>query len=921
MGYELDQLTKQYGIADPAIGFAGDPGSTSDVAAFNNYKNEQQTRLRETPQYLNAQYGQNAARTPPPNATANQLQNTAANYFNNTGNYWGNTLQAPVSTPTSNVDQISGWYGKVLGRAPDASGLTYWQDYARQHGMAAAEQQFNTSAKTELENRQQDTSGTAATIGSWYNRTLGRTPDAGGLAFYQDLIAKQGLAVAKASFDAAAKLELTPGLTPATTPGLTPATTPGLTPATTPGLTPATTPGLTSSTKTSTISDWYRSALGRDPDPDGLAFWSSAIDKQGLAGAWTGFIESAKKELAVKTPAPPPVRTPAPVDPVGPPPPVRTPTDVYTLPEYGQVSTISSWYRDVLGREPDPSGLAFWKNILETQGLGAAWLGFNDGAKMELAARTPPPVDPVGPPLPVGTPTPVDPVGPPLPAWMQYLDQNADLRPAGIDTEAEAMQHWNTYGQVEGRNSAGLAPTWQGYVGRYADLQQAGIDTEEEARTHWNTFGRNEGRQGFADGGAVHGRGLDLSRVSPAQLKMMQAEDPMALQRGVARFAGQGAPEQPVPVESNMGELQAMLANYQKPSEYAGQYEAAREAQGEQSKAFYDMINKMATESEAPPDKSEMYFRLAAAFGAPTKTGHFSESLGNVNAALADSAKENRLTARAQKQAKQQLLMQAQSNRMNDAQKEASDLRQLTGEEMRDSRAQQGAILKEYLASGKPQSDAGRTAKDEGLTPGTPEFNARVRQIVSDKLENGQYFKQATLALQQANVGIAQQGVDLRAAEAARKTEEAKKLNPTELKMKKDLEESLQMHEYMLTQYDKAYQLNPNTFDGSIPDRLQYNALAYAGSKDPLVVNTQEQENVLGSLSADNMKARFGAQFTEKEGELNRTLQGIGVKNKEAREKIIINNAAAVRNRLKMIRKQLADISSGAARTPVPQGE
>lgn len=35
--------------------------------------------------------------------------------------------------------------------------------------------------------------------------------------------------------------------------------------------------------------------------------------------------------------------------------------------------------------------------------------------------------------------------------WQAYLSQNPDLGAAGIDTEAEAQQHWNQFGQNEGR--------------------------------------------------------------------------------------------------------------------------------------------------------------------------------------------------------------------------------------------------------------------------------------------------------------------------------------------------------------------------------------------------------------------------------------------------------------------------------------
>ena len=96
--------------------------------------------------------------------------------------------------------------------------------------------------------------------------------------------------------------------------------------------------------------------------------------------------------------------------------------------------------------------------------------------------------------------------------WQQYLANNPDLGAAGLDTEEEAMWHYNAHGQTEGRamptspTQAVFGPTpaptyqtptgfdWQQYVGNYADLGAAGIDTPEEAAWHYSTYGQNEGR-------------------------------------------------------------------------------------------------------------------------------------------------------------------------------------------------------------------------------------------------------------------------------------------------------------------------------------------------------------------------------------------------------------------------------------------
>jgi len=48
---------------------------------------------------------------------------------------------------------------------------------------------------------------------------------------------------------------------------------------------------------------------------------------------------------------------------------------------------------------------------------------------------------------------------------------------------------------------------------------------------------------------------------------------------------------------------------------------------------------------------------------------------------------------------------------------------------MKDRRALGQEMIKEYIASGKPQSDAGKRAADMGLAPGTPEYQAKVSEF------------------------------------------------------------------------------------------------------------------------------------------------------------------------------------------------
>ena len=78
--------------------------------------------------------------------------------------------------------------------------------------------------------------------------------------------------------------------------------------------------------------------------------------------------------------------------------------------------------------------------------------------------------------------------------WQYYLDKYTDLRANGVHTEEQALEHWNNFGEKEGRVSIrtpGLFD-WQYYLDKYYDLKSNGVHTEQQALEHWNNFGKNE---------------------------------------------------------------------------------------------------------------------------------------------------------------------------------------------------------------------------------------------------------------------------------------------------------------------------------------------------------------------------------------------------------------------------------------------
>jgi hypothetical protein len=101
----------------------------------------------------------------------------------------------------------------------------------------------------------------------------------------------------------------------------------------------------------------------------------------------------------------------------------------------------------------------------------------------------------------------------------------------------------------------------------------------------------------------------------------------------------------PAPVDP-MADMRAMLDLYAPQTVTNEQIAAAAERRAAEQKAFEDILRSQLQGSDSEPmSKAEKYFRLAAAFGAPTKTGHFAENLGLVGEEMS-----SQLAAKAQRE-------------------------------------------------------------------------------------------------------------------------------------------------------------------------------------------------------------------------------------------------------------------------------
>lgn len=395
---------------------------------------------------------------------------------------------------------------------------------------------------------------------------------------------------------------------------------------------------------------------------------------------------------------------------------------------------------------------------------------------------------------------------------------------------------------------------------------------------------------------------------------------------GLAPVAAPAAPAAPAAAMPEMmggdrnAQLMGMLSRYfPQGDEYGAELKAARAANTRESEAFQKMLQDAIKQPrESGPDKAEMYFRLAAAFGAPTKTGHFAESLGKVGEATAGIQKERRESASADRARKLQLGLEAQKLRMAGAKEDLATVRQLAAEGMKDKRTIATELIKEYVKSGQPQSSAGKQAMDEGLKPNTPEFQARVAEIAELNVDRQMAQINATLA----NMGVAQANAALQGQKFQFQQEQAAKLTAPEMKLKTETEDLLAQTAQGYQNIKRALELNPKTFDTSLIDTAQRKALEAVGSKDPKVANTRELENMLEKAALSQLKATFPGAISNDERNALLATQGMSAKSIEERGRIMQNAANALKGIYARNKKRLNEINQGAYRaTQIPGDE
>jgi hypothetical protein len=334
--------------------------------------------------------------------------------------------------------------------------------------------------------------------------------------------------------------------------------------------------------------------------------------------------------------------------------------------------------------------------------------------------------------------------------------------------------------------------------------------------------------------------------------------------------------------DTRRSDLEALLERYMPQTDYSGDLAAARERQKAEFDAFAAMIKGQASPEAERASKAEMYFRLAAAFGAPTRTGSFGENLALASGELAEVAAGKRKSA-ADRFARE---LELQKTRMEMAGSEVDALRSAARSGAADQRAIAEKLIEQSLAAGKPQSSAGKEAVDMGFTPGTPEYAAKVAELTEVRAQR-----------------------ELAALETQRRA--AERMPAALIDLKTQTEDAISSVTQAMADVKEAFELNPNSYSGSALDQMQYIPLAALGSDAPKVVNTRRIENLLGEQALGRLKTTFGAAPTEGERKILMDLQGIGAKSLEEREEIMLRLYDVLDQRRERELRRLQEITSG----------
>ena len=265
------------------------------------------------------------------------------------------------------------------------------------------------------------------------------------------------------------------------------------------------------------------------------------------------------------------------------------------------------------------------------------------------------------------------------------------------------------------------------------------------------------------------------------------------------------------------------------------------------------------------PSKAEMYFRLAAAFGRPTATGNFFESLGEAGQEMAKYKAEQRAAESSSAEQRRNLALELAKFDVT----QAKDLME---------------VERNLLTA---QGPYGEQAADEGLVRGTPAFTARVQELSNQALEQ-ERLRYASQVLREERMGNAiPAGMQSRAAEKA---------------------DIIDASNTALATLQEALRINPVTYGGGWREFTERMATGNFDPDSAQAKATATQANLLERGALQQLKIIFSGATSDQESRMLLAMEGLGSVSRDVRADIIQNSISLIEARKQGAEKALSDI-------------
>jgi hypothetical protein len=265
------------------------------------------------------------------------------------------------------------------------------------------------------------------------------------------------------------------------------------------------------------------------------------------------------------------------------------------------------------------------------------------------------------------------------------------------------------------------------------------------------------GKYFYADGGGVVGGITNLTNLPTVEPKTTAATVPTVVDSDNTSSVNTGSASGPAP--QSVDPREALYIKYfQRQPESAAVIAARKNVDDNRASLLKTIQDQLGKSEENPPSKAEMYFRLAAAFLSPTKTGRgaFGESVALASRELADFEKSTTDDKRASAAKKLQMLLETNKITLQAATEGLADLQNKDTQDNANRKAFGSKIFDDERERKKPITDAEKRAISLGYERGSPEYTKYIAEQEAARIQKetaGARAAEAALARPGSQIG------------------------------------------------------------------------------------------------------------------------------------------------------------------------